>query len=254
MYIVSIAGRNLLADVCSQMVPSLCLCLTNSVDISFSHAQYIGKECNSTDDALLHIIGRDRSNIIPGRYIYSLQESTYTANRSDFDIENDIFLLCVVGNRLSEEIDESFLSVLENILSENIHIAFIGNYSNYDVAISANNRISPYSHYLGYCDNLQSVISICDLFVNPIRVGGSTSAVMAISAGVPVITTPYGDIATAVGDDFTVPSLIIIISSQKCNIKPIHYDSMLSSCISIFFLKKLISHIYHSLIPHSSPQ
>lgn len=55
---------------------------------------------------------------------------------------------------------------------------------------------------MGYCDDALSRICLSDLYVNSIRKGGATSAVEALSVGVPVLTTNYGDVAGTVGEDF----------------------------------------------------
>lgn len=58
--------------------------------------------------------------------------------------------------------------------------------------------------YIGVQDDVLAVLEVCDLFVNPIRVGGGTSAAEALSKQLPVVSTDYGDIAATVGADFLV--------------------------------------------------
>ena len=45
-----------------------------------------------------------------------------------------------------------------------------------------------------------------DLYINPIRKGGATSAVEAMSKGKPVLTVAYGDVAGTVGEEFCCQS------------------------------------------------
>lgn len=49
-------------------------------------------------------------------------------------------------------------------------------------------------------------MEVCDLYVNPHRNGGGTSGVWALIQGKPVVTTPYGDVAANVGEEFWTES------------------------------------------------
>ena len=50
-------------------------------------------------------------------------------------------------------------------------------------------------------------MEICDLYVNPPRIGGGYSIAEAFSKGVPGVTLNYGDVAAASGKDFIVNTL-----------------------------------------------
>ena len=49
-----------------------------------------------------------------------------------------------------------------------------------------------------------AIYSLCDLYLNPIRLGGGTSAAESMSEGVPVLTTDLGDVALEVEDAYKV--------------------------------------------------
>lgn len=59
-------------------------------------------------------------------------------------------------------------------------------------------------YYLGKREDVLAIFELCDLFVNPIRLGGGTSAVEAMSKGLPVVSTAYGDVGATVGEDFWI--------------------------------------------------
>lgn len=45
-------------------------------------------------------------------------------------------------------------------------------------------------------------IELCDLYVNPTRKGGGTSAVEAMYKGKPAVSVGYGDVAGIIGEEF----------------------------------------------------
>lgn len=49
-----------------------------------------------------------------------------------------------------------------------------------------------------------AVIECCDLYVNPKRSGGGSSASEALYKGIPVVTLPNGDVSIAAGSEFWV--------------------------------------------------
>lgn len=49
------------------------------------------------------------------------------------------------------------------------------------------------------------VYRVTDLYLNPERAGGGFSSVMALMAGIPVLTLPDCDVARMAGEAFTVP-------------------------------------------------
>ena len=48
---------------------------------------------------------------------------------------------------------------------------------------------------------------VIDLYLNPPREGGGTSALYAMAAGKPVVTVNYGDVFKNCGDEFAVENL-----------------------------------------------
>lgn len=216
-FIVNIGGSSPLADFCSNIVPTLCYSLSNSICYSTAHAQYIGRDLLTSDTDFLSILGRSPHSVIPGKYIYNIEISGKKELRADLGISENTFLLAIVGNRLELELDNRLLSLLDEIVSAKIEIVFIGYFNNYEAKLANYNNIKEHSHIYGYAEDLSAVLSICNLYVNPIRIGGGTSAVISLRVGCPVLTTDYGDVANAVGNDFIVNN----IDNYASNIK--HY-------------------------------
>ena len=89
-------------------------------------------------------------------------------------------------------------------MTEDMHIAFIGNFSKYNECINKFSCLKEHSTNVGFCADILSRLELCDLYVNPIRAGGGTSGVEALYKGVPVVTVAYGDVYINVGNDFCV--------------------------------------------------
>ena len=117
-------------------------------------------------------------------------------------LPEDQFLLAVVGGRLDEEVKEDFLVMLEDVLSDKTGIVFIGKFNTFSEWKKRYSNIGDNMYYLGMCEDVLSKLEICDLYVNPTRKGGATSAVEAMSKGKPVITVDYGDVAGVAGEEF----------------------------------------------------
>ena len=122
-------------------------------------------------------------------------------------LPKDKFIIAVVGYRLDSDITPEFEELLKKIIDKNIFIAFIGEYQKYNSLVDENPELKECTRVLGLTDEILAWIENCDLYLNPHRKGGGTSGVEALFKGVPVITTPYGDVATNVGSDFWVESL-----------------------------------------------
>ncbi|MCM1326544.1 MAG: hypothetical protein NC094_04460 [Bacteroidales bacterium] len=125
--------------------------------------------------------------------------------RQEFGVQEDKFLIAIVGNRLDKEIDEEFSQVMKHILDNNTEAAFaiIGNVNKmkkYFLDEQYKDRV----FYLGYCYDLISVYSIMNFYMNPKRKGGGFSSQIALNAGIPIVTLPNCDVAYHAGDDFTV--------------------------------------------------
>lgn len=60
------------------------------------------------------------------------------------------------------------------------------------------------SIFIGYCDDMLALMEICDLYVNPKRLGGGFSIIEAFEKGVPGVYLRTGDVYTAGGEEFSV--------------------------------------------------
>ncbi len=125
--------------------------------------------------------------------------------RAELGLPEERFLIAVVGNRLGEEIDASFVKVMRAVLEEAPETAFvlIGEAE----SVKEHFREAKWGErvfYLGYQESLMEVYNSLDLYVNPQRMGGGFSGTMALIAGLPVVTLPDCDVAYNIGESFVV--------------------------------------------------
>ena len=80
----------------------------------------------------------------------------------------------------------------------------MGLFEGYEKSIERFPRLSARSHYFPYQEDALAVTECCDIYVNPKRKGGGSSAAEALFMGLPVVTLPFGDVAAAAGERFQV--------------------------------------------------
>lgn len=201
--VVEIGGSSLVAGLINEMIPVLnvgtVLCCSKTLARYQAVSSNILEEANS----LVKAVGKDSSHIIQGRFTYSFEKQTDFLKREDLGIDEDAFVLVVVGWRLDEEMNESFMKMLDETLRDNMRVVIIGKCDSYEQKLSNYPGLMKYMINFGICPDLLSRLELCDLYINPTRRGGGTSAVQAMFKGKPVITVSFGDVAGIVGDRFS---------------------------------------------------
>lgn len=123
-------------------------------------------------------------------------------DRSRFDIPPEAFVFAIVGLRLHKEVDDTFLNLLTDIAKDNPRalFAFIGDFNTYDTVMKKHPDLLPHARNLGLQGDIMAVYDLCDAFLNPIRKGGGGGIVYAMQAGLPALSTPFGDAGLAVAN------------------------------------------------------
>lgn len=142
--------------------------------------------------------------ILKDKFIFPIDNPSNPFNRSDYKINENAFVIALVGNRLQKELTDKFKAVLKQIMkhNQNINLMIIGDFPEY-ISFFQDQTFDQRIYYMGYQDELADVIVMADLFLNPPRRGGGTSALISLMAGVPVLTLADGDVAGNVGPQFT---------------------------------------------------
>lgn len=214
-YVVAIGGSGVIINLIDKIVPTLTVGLSPSeMEDALTCCQTLSRPLNKTDIKILDAIGKTQESIIKSVFTSSLQPQSIHVTREELGLPRDKFVIVVVGYRLDTDIDQKFADMLTKIMREDIVIAMIGNFETYDSFIAANPQLKEKIVLLGTTSDILAWIEVCDLYVNPHRMGGGTSGVEALFMGIPVVTTAYGDVAVNVGEDFqtdsyaTMPDLI----------------------------------------------
>ncbi|MDE6024651.1 MAG: hypothetical protein K2G45_04280 [Lachnospiraceae bacterium] len=202
--IVGVGVSGILSGFINQMIPMVDIGLTQSgCEITLVDYQVVDYNMLDAIEPLVKAMDKDMSHIIPGKFTFSLREQTEFCARADFGISDDTFVMAVVGGRLDYEMDEQFMSFLNDTLRDDMLVVVIGICDTFESKLSRYPKLQGRMLNFGVCTDVLSRLELCDLYVNPIRKGGGTSAVEAMFKGKPVVTVNYGDVAGIVGERFS---------------------------------------------------
>lgn len=202
--ILSIGAGSITADLCALAVPVITQNLTHGLAETRGQLQIIGRELLAEDRKWIKKRGLRESHFVRGLYTFMLKEQTHHYRRSEFGLP-DVGTVCVVvGGRLDDEIGEEFLEVTERLSKHRIHTVFVGRFDSYSERILKYEEAKRYTHFIGYQKDTLAICECCDIYLNPLRRGGGTSAVEALYKGLPVLTPDYGDVAVNAGERFLV--------------------------------------------------
>jgi len=205
-FVVGIGGMNLTADLCDMMVPVVTISLGFSgLPVAESRFQVIGRPVAENELDMLHKLGYSRENVIESLFTFDFKHQERKLTREQLGLPENRFLVAVVGARLDLEVTDEFINaVLDSHPS--VHLVFIGPMSRYEEMKSRNERLAQASTALGFQDDVLAVLEVCDLYANPKRTGGGSSAAESLYKGLPVVTLNSGDVAVSAGPDFVVES------------------------------------------------
>jgi len=124
-----------------------------------------------------------------------------TLTRQQFGMPEDAFVFVIVGLRLDQDVNDSFLDLLEQIACHpKAQFAFVGIFNSFEKMLDQRPLLRKKCAFLNLQTDMMAVYHISDAFLNPMRQGGGSSVVYAMQAALPVLSTPYGDIGVAMKD------------------------------------------------------
>lgn len=202
--IVLVGGSSLVAGLLDDMIPVITVgTIQSGLAITPTRYQIVDQNMLEKGYSLLACMGKDKEHIIPGKFTFSLKPQTNVISRKELGIDENQFALAVVGGRLTDEMTDEFMNMLEECVTDDMVVGVIGRCQDYDDKRKRHPLLEGHMIYLGFVSDILSVVEHFDLYVNPIRRGGGTSAIEAMSKGLPVVSVDYGDVAGIVGSDFT---------------------------------------------------
>jgi glycosyltransferase involved in cell wall biosynthesis len=206
--IYNIGGDNLISNICGEFTKEVSIPCGYVFPITEAEYQILPRKIEVTEKDILSYLNHNGKNVIESIFVYRLEEPVNRLRKDDFGYSQESFVIAVVGNRLAKEINNEFIGILRKILELNVsvNVVFMGNFADFlekQKIIGYEERVK----YIGMQSDLRGAYNIVDLYLNPPRRGGGTSAVEALAEGVPVVSLPLCDVAYACGNDFTCESI-----------------------------------------------
>lgn len=204
-YIVNIGGNSLLMDICSKVVPVMNInTVPSSLTCTNANVQVIGRQLRKEEEDLLALFGKTKDNVIVGRFTSSLKPQINKYTREELDIPEEKFVMALIGGRLTQEVTQEFIAMIDQILQKDVMLIIIGTMENYEKICRSDSIFGKNAVYLGQQEDVLAILDLCDLYVNPKRIGGGTSVIEAMYKGCPAVTLNSGDVALGAGPDFCV--------------------------------------------------
>ena len=201
-YILSIGTGSMLADLCGNIVPCASMALAFSTfPKTMNKMKILGRNLYKEEKSLYI-----EDDIIESRFTFELKPQKGIFSREYKGLPEDRFILVVVGIRLEFEVTDAFMNMLEEVCSQGCYLVFAGIMDNYNKLMESYPVVSANSSFIGYCNDMLALMDICDLYVNPERLGGGFSIIEAFVKGKPGVYLKSGDVYTAGGESFAVDS------------------------------------------------
>ncbi len=199
-YILSIGTGSMLADLCGHMVPVACMALAfSTLPHTKNKMKILGRKLSEQEKEIY----KDE-DIIESRFTFELKPQKEHYTRETYNLPKDRFILVIVGIRLEYEIDDEFMKLLSSVCEAGCYVVFAGIMDNYDDMMKKYQTVKENSSFIGYCQDVSALMEICDLYINPPRLGGGFSVIEAFDKGKPGVYMKVGDVYTSGGEDFAV--------------------------------------------------
>ena len=199
-YILSVGTGSILADLCGNIVPCASMALAfSTLPKTKNKMKILGRRLSEEEK---HIYLEE--DIIESKFTFELKPQKKKFSRKKAGLPEDRFILVVVGIRLEFEVTNGFMDMLSKACGDGCYVIFAGVMDNYKKLMQNYPLVSDNSSFIGYCDDILALMEICDLYVNPDRLGGGFSIIEAFSKGKPGVYLNKGDVYTAGGEEFAV--------------------------------------------------
>ena len=201
--IVEIGGSSMVAGILNELVPVVTVGTTQSgLASTLADFQIADKVMLQKSYPVLEAMNLPESHVIEGLFTFALKTQIEHVTRQQLGLDDNKFAIAIVGARLDNEITDDFLDMLETCVDDTMQVGVVGMCDSFEDKIRRHPVLKDKMINLGFCQDILSRIEHFDLYVNPTRKGGGTSAVEAFAKGVPVVTVDYGDVAGIVGEAF----------------------------------------------------
>lgn len=204
-FILTIGGNSIVSDICSKIVPTITIgTVFSGRAVTRGQFQAIGRSINEDDRVWMKKHGYNEDHIIESFFTFVFKEQKHTYTREQLRLPADRFIVALVGGRLGKEVDEKCTELMLKLIEKGAFITLIGCFDNYEQYEVQYPQFKEHCRFLGFQEDVLAILEHCDLYINPRRIGGGSSASEALYKGVPVVSMNYGDVSVAVGSDFCV--------------------------------------------------
>jgi glycosyltransferase involved in cell wall biosynthesis len=193
--ILVVGARNLLAEMFADRAFVLFYPTTANVPLCHEPYFFMWRPPSESELSMLQAEGISERFLFHQHPGFEPPKQTTTLTRQALGLPSDAFIFVVVGMRLDADVKDDFLDMLENLVEvPGAHIAFAGNFSHYaQVVAEGRQKLAGRTTFLGFQDDMMSVYSLCDVYLNPKRTGGGSAIVYAMATGLPPLSCPVGD-------------------------------------------------------------
>jgi len=224
-FVVYVGEQSFVADLINEFCPVLAVSTTFSV-LQRTHTEFVMVGRKATPQEKEQSYGE----VLESLFTFQLKEKKRTYTREGLGIPEGRFVLAVVGTRLDSDVNLEFLYAMQPLMEKNCHLLFVGKFDSYERWCKKLPWLRAYSTSLGMVDDVTGILTCADLYVNPNRLGGGFSVAEGFDAGIPAVTTPYGDVAVAAGEAFWVKDYGEMVSQiKKYRSDEGFYDTMVAA-------------------------
>lgn len=223
-FVIGIEGGNILADLCTGFTDVITMNVVDDLPVTISDSvlrYFPGTYKNGYKRASEY-----NKTIFDAAYDNELMP--YNDGGERIELASGRFHVCIMGNRLDNELDDKMLEVIRRLALQvpETDMVFIGKCPGTEEKLS---DIKDRCRFLGYVERCEDAVGACSMFLNPPRTGGGGGGYMAIKRGIPVYTLKDCDVASCVGKEFEHNSFDELIPFvRKCIDDIEYYDSMCS--------------------------
>jgi glycosyltransferase involved in cell wall biosynthesis len=200
--VIAISCPYLAAEAAALRFPTFCQPTTAALPITRRPKTFSWSPPGPEQQALMQRFGVEDPSLFHMPPGFAAPEAHPPVSRAELSLPADAFVFAVVGVRLDQEVDGRFLDLLETITADpRAHVAMMGYFDQFEAALASRPALAGRVSFLGFRNDVLSVLQVCDAYINPDRTGGGRSGAYALYAGLPVLSLRRGDVGAAIGPE-----------------------------------------------------
>ncbi|OOM75013.1 hypothetical protein CLPUN_34500 [Clostridium puniceum] len=251
----NIGGYSIVADLASKIAPLATISTSGNYSISKTKGQFFIMGCKpqKSDYDYISKLGYKKQAIIESPFTFDLKPQKDNYSRKDFGIPENAFVVCVIGARLQREIDEEFIYTLDKIIAKGCFVVIIGKYELPNEFLEKYPNMNNNFKILGFQKDILACIDLVDIYINPNRQGGGTSAVECMYKGKPAISLKHGDVSILIEEELLVRNYEEMTDLvEMCKKNPQFYIQMSNKvklkAMDLMDTRKYLNQMYDNIV------